>query len=75
MIHLMDFMMDNFDVKDTSWQNYLYEVLNQDNISLSVRIFLLKFILNRSEYFEHNSELWFPILLKYSTLKDNGVRI
>lgn len=71
----MDFMVEKFSLKDNEWTRHLLEVLQKEQeTSLAERIFLLKLVLNRQEYFAQDAQFWFPILLQYANLPQNGVK-
>lgn len=71
LLTLIDHVQSHFsDGGMPIWMESIYEELTQENLPISVRVFLIKLVLNRPNVF--TQELWLAELLKYLGLKDNG---
>jgi DNA-dependent protein kinase catalytic subunit len=51
---------------------YILSELRRDDCHLNIRIFFIKVIINKTEIFEKHFHQFIPIMLKYSTEKNNG---
>ncbi|KRW98378.1 Protein kinase-like domain [Pseudocohnilembus persalinus] len=72
LIKVIDFMNKEFKDQSNEWGSHLLYVLENDQTTLSVRILLLKLLINRNQYFKPQSEKWFKPLLYYISLQNNG---
>jgi hypothetical protein len=51
------------------WMNDLFLVIRNEETTLAVKIFLLKIVLNRSQYFEQYNQFWIWPLIEYTALE------
>jgi hypothetical protein len=69
MLRVIDYMYGEFyDGSTPTWMKPIYDELIQEDVVLSVRIFLTKLMLNRPEIF-NQAAMWGQCIVKYLCLK------
>ena len=51
------------------WMSNVLQEIQNPQCCLAVRVFIIKIVLNRPEYFEKYCEIWFDVLLDYCCLE------
>jgi hypothetical protein len=54
------------------WMTHLYDEIRKETAPLSLKIFLIKIVLNMPDVFEPYCEFWFEPLIDYASNYDKG---
>jgi hypothetical protein len=71
LLRVVDYLHVSFyDGTQPGWMGPIYKELDREDCPLSLRLFLIKLIINRPNIFTQH--VWASVLIKYLVLAENG---